>query len=332
MSAFQFFHYYLDTLFLARNLKELKAILHDDLVGFGTGAGEVSFDIKTSLRLYQQDLSNAPNPIQYQIKKSKIQCLVEEKAYLFLGVLSLKTEILNQSLTFNHLRLSITATCIHNKWSVRHVHASFPTSEHCADEAYPIKELEERNSWLERSIAAKTCELEYALADIKKLAETDKLTGLFNRHNTDKLINSYINQAQLTNQPFSILMIDADHFKRVNDKYGHIAGDKLLVQLSQRVQQQLRKNDTIGRWGGEEFLIICPDIGGAQANKMAERICTQIATSVFEVNAQQTVSIGVTQYQPGDTLDSLISRADNALYLAKKQGRNQAVRADHIAD
>ena len=320
-----FFHHYLELLFAQRNLAGIADILHEQMSGFGTGAGEVAINREQSIALYQQDMASAPNTIHYQIQQQQLLCLAPDQAYQFHAILRLEIEILQQQLVFNQLRITLVAVKQHGQWQLTHLHASFPTDAHCEDESYPIKELEERNTWLEKRIKEKTHALEDALAKIKQIAETDKLTGLYNRHNTDKLIQSCIEQAQQLQQHFSIILIDADHFKRVNDQFGHLAGDKLLVSLGQQLQALLRKDDHIGRWGGEEFLIICPHIAAFEATKLAERICQTIEQTEFDAIGQQTLSIGVTQYQVGDDFDHLIARADHALYQAKNQGRNRVI-------
>ncbi len=326
-AALAFFHHYLELLFAQRNLAGIADMLHEQMTGFGTGAGEVAINRQQSITLYQQDMASAPNPIHFHIQQQQLLCLAPEQAYQFSAILRLETEILQQQLVFNQLRITLVAIKQHGQWQLTHLHASFPTDAHCEDESYPIKELEERNAWLEKGIKEKTHALENALAEIKQVAETDKLTGLHNRHNTDKLLQSCIEQAQQLQQHFSIILIDADHFKRVNDQFGHLAGDKLLIRLSQHLQTLLRKDDSIGRWGGEEFLIICPQVDVFEATKLAERICQTIAQTEFDAIGQQTLSLGVTQYQIGDDFDRLIARADQALYQAKHQGRNRVITA-----
>ncbi|UQB42134.1 diguanylate cyclase [Thiomicrospira microaerophila] len=323
--ALNFFHRYLDVLFEQRDLEGVLSLLDEAMTGFGTGAGEVGQNREQSIALYRHDITHAPNPIYYQINQQQLVSLVDHQAYQFSAVLRLETEILAQQLVFNHLRITLIGVKKNGQWSLVHLHASFPTSEHCDDEPYPVKELEERNAWLEKRVKEKTHALEDALVQLKKVAETDKLTGLYNRHYTDRLLAFCIEQAEGFAQTFSVLLIDVDLFKRVNDQYGHLIGDKLLMQVSERLQMHLRKDDSIGRWGGEEFLIICPQLNAQDASLLAERICCQIASKPFDRVGQQTLSIGVTSYRVGDDFDHLISRADSALYQAKKQGRNCAV-------
>ncbi|MCD8486750.1 MAG: nuclear transport factor 2 family protein [Desertifilum sp.] len=125
------------------------------MTGFGTGAGEVGVNREQSIALYQQDIANAPNPIHYQIQQQHLLCLVADQAYQFNAILRLETEILQQQLVFNQLRVTLVAVQQQTQWRVTHLHASFPTDAHCEDESYPIKELEERNAWLEKRIKEK---------------------------------------------------------------------------------------------------------------------------------------------------------------------------------
>lgn len=162
-----------------------------------------------------------------------------------------------------------------------------------------------------------------------KIASTqDPLTGLFNRR---LMLDRLQNEAALTkrrNNVFSVLMIDIDHFKSVNDTWGHHVGDNALVLVASALKMALRSSDVCARWGGEEFLILLPDTGKAGALEIANRLLVAIrGLRIPEMALDQnlTISIGLAQHQRGDDLDETLKRADDALYAAKAQGRDRVV-------
>lgn len=156
-----------------------------------------------------------------------------------------------------------------------------------------------------------------------KLAKTDVLTGLVNRLELDSVLSQEIEKFKRFLHPLSIIMIDLDHFKQVNDHYGHLTGDKCLIKVAQVLKHHSRMVDTVGRWGGEEFLIICPETDLNGTLKLAEKCRLMIEETPFPDVNHLTFSLGVSSFIDGDTLETLINRADQALYKAKKSGRNR---------
>ena len=136
-------------------------------------------------------------------------------------------------------------------------------------------------------------------------------------------------RAQRYGHRLSILMVDIDHFKRYNDTFGHLAGDRALAGMASIFKESVRRVDYVARYGGEEFVIVLPETGFEDAMSVAERICTRVAKTSFsdlERNATLTVSIGVSGFPEfGDTPESIIASADKALYQAKRHGRNRVV-------
>jgi diguanylate cyclase (GGDEF)-like protein len=162
--------------------------------------------------------------------------------------------------------------------------------------------------------------------ELEHKASIDNLTGLLNRVHFLQLANIAITQFDPIKYPISLIMLDIDSYKEVNDSYGHILGDKVLSCIAQVCQTQMRTMDIIGRYGGDEFVILLPNTTIANALLVAERLCTSISlqticADVFEV--QITASLGISQFQFGDTIETLINRADTALYTAKQKGRNR---------
>lgn len=173
-------------------------------------------------------------------------------------------------------------------------------------------------------------QLVQALEKIQQIATRDELTGVANRRLMLELMGEQIQRAIRTGSVPVVALLDIDHFKRVNDTYGHAAGDCCLQTFAKVVQSSIRTNDRLARWGGEEFLILLTDTDFGLALACLERVRTQVAQAVVVVsgmNIRVTVSIGVTQYQPGDSIEKTIERADLALYAAKAQGRDRVVSA-----
>ncbi len=166
-------------------------------------------------------------------------------------------------------------------------------------------------------------ELEQANNELIQLSEIDKLTQICNRMKLDKVLTSEIKKSQTFHTVFSVILLDIDKFKSVNDTHGHITGDEVLVDLANILKSKVRKTDTVGRWGGEEFLLVLPLAELEQACAIAEKIRSEIYSHVFPARKHLTCSFGVASYNDGDNDDILISRADKALYQAKDNGRNR---------
>jgi diguanylate cyclase (GGDEF)-like protein len=155
------------------------------------------------------------------------------------------------------------------------------------------------------------------------LSVTDKLTGLANRRKLEATLQSEVLRARRYGKIFSIILLDVDHFKMVNDTHGHAAGDFVLEQLAALLTKNSRETDTVGRWGGEEFLIICPETNLTVVSTLAERYRKELERKVFGEVGQVTSSFGVTDCREGDDMAALVQRADEALYRAKQSGRNR---------
>lgn len=172
-------------------------------------------------------------------------------------------------------------------------------------------------------------ELQRALAREAELARIDWLTGVYNRSHFYELATHEFAIAARYDQPLAICMFDVDHFKQINDRYGHLIGDQVLRAVAQTAASQIRAADCIGRFGGEEFILLLPNTNTSSGVVLAERLRTAIAdlriqTEKGEISA--TISLGVAGRQPADlVIERLIDRADQALYAAKRQGRNCVV-------
>jgi two-component system cell cycle response regulator len=167
-----------------------------------------------------------------------------------------------------------------------------------------------------------------------EMAVTDPLTGLHNRRYINSRLRQALSSANNGGAPVSVLIADIDHFKSINDLYGHEAGDAVLRDFAERMQDAMRALDLASRFGGEEFLVLMPGAGLAEARVAGERLRSVVADKPFLLedgtDIAVTVSVGLAQAQPGETVEMLLRRADTALYTAKHEGRNQ-VQADTAA-
>ncbi len=159
--------------------------------------------------------------------------------------------------------------------------------------------------------------------DLIVAATIDKLTQIYNRRKLEAIIETEIERAKRYNRPLSLIMLDIDDFKRVNDTYGHQVGDNVLKELANILKNNIRVSDTAGRWGGEEFMIVVPETAANNAWELAEKIRNLIASSSFAGSCIITISLGLAQLQPGDNFDSFLKRVDDALYQAKSRGKNR---------
>src|SRR5581483_11268401 len=166
-----------------------------------------------------------------------------------------------------------------------------------------------------------------------EMAITDQLTGLHNRRYMARHLDTLLSQATRSGKPLAFLILDIDHFKQVNDSYGHDIGDEVLREFAKRISANVRGIDLACRYGGEEFVVVMPDTEITLAATIAERLRKSIETTPMPVSRAPgklniTISIGIAGSQgPSDTADALLRRSDQALYAAKRAGRNRVVTA-----
>ncbi len=156
----------------------------------------------------------------------------------------------------------------------------------------------------------------------RRHATTDALTGVANRHQiTDRLMERYT-RAVAQGKPFTLMLIDIDHFKQINDRFGHMVGDQVLLEVAATIAQHIRINDDVGRWGGDEFLVLL-GTGPAEAAQVAERIVAAMGRPPSSSLPMPTLSIGIYPYEAGLSVADMLAAADQGLYMAKAGGRNQ---------
>lgn len=187
------------------------------------------------------------------------------------------------------------------------------------------KELEEKVKERTQELHKRNSQLEKAAAKMQQFAYEDSLTHLGNRRAAAEELTGLLKRHSYTKQALSIALVDIDFFKQVNDNYGHDAGDQVLIQIAILMKSVLRPLDGAFRWGGEEFLVTLPEATWENAAKVCERLRNAISEHPFDIPETITVSIGVSQMEAGDTLDGLITRADQLLYQAKANGRDQVI-------
>ncbi|MEI6451669.1 MAG: GGDEF domain-containing protein [Actinomycetes bacterium] len=179
--------------------------------------------------------------------------------------------------------------------------------------------LDEARAKLEASNAL----LEAQKVQLEKLATTDALTDAFNRRKFNELTLAELERVRRYGRPLSLFILDIDHFKRVNDTYGHEAGDQVLVTLAGLLRAGIRATDSLARWGGEEFVVLSPGVTADGEAHLAERLRAAAAAHDHASVGTVTASFGVAEHSPGETPDELFARADRALYRAKDGGRNR---------
>jgi diguanylate cyclase (GGDEF)-like protein/PAS domain S-box-containing protein len=192
-----------------------------------------------------------------------------------------------------------------------------------------LEALERRNQSLEAIVEERTRELsrvnqqlQVQLEENRKLAETDALTSIANRHRLSKALPQACERAQRFRQPLSLIAMDIDDFKNINDHYGHALGDAALVQVVESVRRWVREGDLLARWGGDEFIMILPDTSLAEARVLAETIRHCLADLPPVGDFQLTLSFGVVQRFDEEQQTGLLARADQALYRSKLAGKN----------
>jgi polar amino acid transport system substrate-binding protein len=175
---------------------------------------------------------------------------------------------------------------------------------------------------LNRKIAGAHAELKIKSLELERISRTDPLTGLANRRHIEATLDGEIERTRRYQRQLSIILIDLDNFKRINDTHGHQAGDIVLMKFAEMLRTGIRASDVAGRWGGEEFLVVCPENDLAGTATLAEHLRKKLMETPFSVTGRQTASFGVACLAEQEMRDALVRRADDALYRAKEKGRN----------
>ena len=185
----------------------------------------------------------------------------------------------------------------------------------------------QRQLGAESVIRVKRREAEGRARETSRRADTDALTGVLNRMGFNEAMSRELGRARRYQQTLSVVMLDIDHFKKLNDEFGHPAGDQVLVRTARLLSSCVRDSDVVARWGGEEFVVIAPTTPEEGAASLAEKLRAFMAATHLGPKEAVTASFGVAELRPDDTAETLLQRVDAALYQAKQSGRNRVCRA-----
>lgn len=316
------FQHYIQVYFQDRSLEDTLNCLSPKLTGFGTGFDERYPGEESIPVLFKRDLEQAPNPFEVTYEFVDIH-VVTPVVGLVEAVLSVESVIDESSVKLSNLRGTFLFHKENQVWKIEHLHMSFSSEEQQHGESYPIKKLEERNKLLAYMVQEKTKQLQQAVQKLKELSTTDSLTGLANRAKFNEEIDKMATYLERYESIATIMMIDIDLFKHINDTYGHLQGDIVLKRFAKTLETTIRKADTLARWGGEEFMVLLPETDIEHAQLLGKRIEQALIVSDFKIDLPLTVSIGIAEFQKGETADHWLNRADQALYTAKRNGRNR---------
>lgn len=242
------------------------------------------------------------NLYEIEIKEERIELFgkVRERGYILISKDISKTKELIETIYNSFVKIFVFLTLL-MIMIIYLIRLSFAYQER-------KKELEEEHKELEE--------------DVKKMAFVDILTKAHTRLKFSIYLTDLIETTKRFEQPFGLILFDIDNFKKVNDTFGHDYGDVVLVELAKKVKSLVRKSDIFARWGGEEFVVVLPQTDLKSSLKLAEKIRLEISKIEFDKLEKATCSFGVVEYKKGDDEDSIVKRADEFLYKAKKAGKN----------
>ncbi|MCP1727639.1 diguanylate cyclase (GGDEF)-like protein [Natronospira proteinivora] len=312
--------------FVERDIQATLAQYHDNAVGLGTGRGETAMDPASLREIVRNDLGGYTSSVELDIKTRAFYQVTPEVV--------ISQMLLDFSITNNTHRMTLRESRHNLVWHlpaegdprICHVHVSFPTDLHGEEEPYPLKELEEVSQVVDELIHNRTQSLTESYRRLEQMVVRDRLTGMYNRVRIDEVLEQEVVRASRYQRHFSVIFLDLDHFKQINDNHGHLVGDKILKSLAKHIQGNIRETDTAARWGGEEFLIVLPETELSEAVQVAEKLRQAFEVRPFQLDGYEipvTLSMGVACCQDGDNIEAILTRADKALYRAKANGRNR---------
>ena len=322
-NAYETFLVFLDS-DATRDIETNMGLFSRDVSGFGTGEDEIILNWEQAFSTVDREYEQIPKPARVHTKLLHSH-EISDSLCILMALVTHEIMVTDRWEKFGPARYSALMQKEGTGWKVLHLHISEPWREQEQGESYPLKLLEEKNRILNEAVAEKTRELQEALLKMEKMATIDKLTGAYNRYKFEEKANHEISRARRYGHPLSLILMDIDRFKDINDSLGHLMGDTVLQQTAHIIANHLRDVDSLARWGGEEFIILLPNQSLEEAALAAERIRKLVSTNNFDGSTKVSVSMGVSQYGQGESLDDLLRRADRLLYQAKQTGRDRVI-------
>ncbi len=300
----------------------VRRLISRGITGFGAGKDETVLTFEQAIRLIEREQAQGPDKMR--VKSDLLTASqISDSLTLIMALVSHEIPFGGTRKTCGPARYSALLKWEDGGWKIFHLHISEPWAAQEEGEAHSIGQMDERNRQLNEAVAKKTGELRAAMESLEKMAATDKLTGAFNRHKFEEIVERELLNANRRQTSISMIMLDLDHFKKVNDDYGHLKGDLVLSQVVQLIRLNLRDMDMLVRWGGEEFILLLPGRTSREAALAAQRIRRLVFQEDFGIQMKISISAGVGQYHAGETFDAWLARTDQLMYQAKQKGRNQ---------
>jgi diguanylate cyclase (GGDEF)-like protein len=295
----------------------------------------VQYVARTGESMVLHDATNegmfTSDPYVLERHPKSVLCMPLSNRGRLIAVIYLENNLISDAFTPNHLEL-LNLLSSQMAVSIENAKLYVGLEERVAERTEQLNDKVDELSHAYETLQLTQSELKHANAKLardkellQELSATDRLTRLYNRSKLEELFEYEIEQCRRYKTPMSLIMVDLDHFKEVNDTFGHHVGDMVLQSMARILAASSRGSDVVARWGGEEFLILAPKTDLEQAGKLAEKIRLAVENYRFDEVGQKTGSFGVACYRDRDDLTSMLKRADLALYQAKKKGRNRVV-------
>lgn len=301
----------------------------EDFSGYTGGGNILVKDRQVWARITRQDFSQVKGRIRIEMLDISTQDLSDD-IVVVTAFFRIHLPMQDDFLSRETARLVLIFRLEGEEWMITHSGISIPYHLVQDGEVYPLQGLQRRNDELQSMVEERTRELEEANFKLELLSNTDGLTGIANRRSFDLVLEQEWYRAQRSGIPLGVIMLDVDHFKHFNDRYGHLAGDDCLRTLARVLLKEVRRSgELVARFGGEEFVVLMPDTGLDAALEIARRIQESVWSLALPHEQSKsgivTFSLGVASLVPSEHYvpDDLVRQADRALYRAKELGRNR---------
>jgi diguanylate cyclase (GGDEF)-like protein len=328
-TAYQAFLTFLNAV-ARRDKATAKELFNNNITGFGTGEDETVTNLEQAFFMLDREHEQVPNPTRVKVELLASRA-VSHSLCLLMALVTHEIMFAEKWEKYGPARYSALLEKNNSGWKILHLHISEPWKAQEDGEAYPLMQLEEKNRLLNEAIAEKTRELRAALTAMEAMATTDELTNAYNRRKFREIANHEISRAHRYRNTLSLIILDLDNFKEINDTYGHLTGDRVLQQIVQVIRPALREVDALARWRGDEFIILLPEQSLERTVVVAQRIKTVVGEHDFGISFPIRMSMGVAQYWINEGFEGWLKRADELLYQAKHAGRDRVVWAKSLS-